>query len=201
MVLNVQKLAQLSSVKESFSGQVNMGFFDNQTLFYSAPVFVGEECPVVLVGVRSRENMQSMIASKAFYDKTLSCIIDSNGEVILSPTDLKAFLYLDNIFKDNSRKQTVAAIRQMQEDIRSKEDGVIHFLDVNNNHNMLAYNNLGINDWILLTIVPENLFSDSVSQYTFRSILIIGGISLCFLAYLMTIYCICLLYTSDAADE
>lgn len=91
MVLNVQKLAQLSSVKESFSGQVNMGFFDNQTLFYSAPVFVGEECPVVLVGVRSRENMQSMIASKAFYDKTLSCIIDSNGEVILSPTDLKAF--------------------------------------------------------------------------------------------------------------
>ena len=59
----------------------------------------------VLVGVRSKENMQSLISSKSFSGQMLSCIVDSQGQVIISPTDLKPFLQLEDIFKgeENTR--------------------------------------------------------------------------------------------------
>lgn len=188
MVLNAQKLIALPDVQESFQGGVNMGFFDRQTLFYSAPVTAEGKERLVLVGIRGKENMQSMIDSKAFHGKTLSCIVNSEGDVVLSPTDLSAFLYLDDILQEQSQKQTIADIHQMEEDIRAGTDGMIRFLDENKNQNMLAYNKLGINDWTLLTIVPENLFADSLSRYSVRSMLIMGGIFLAFFAYLLIIY-------------
>ena len=58
----------------------------------------------VLVGVRSKENMQSLISSKSFSGQMLSCIVDNQGQVIISPTDLKPFLQLGDIFKQEKMK-------------------------------------------------------------------------------------------------
>lgn len=186
--LDISGIARLTDMQASFFNQVNMGFLDDQTLFYSAPVYPGDGSKCVLVGVRSKENMQSMIASKAFMGKTLSCIIDSRGEEILSPTDLKSFTYLGNIFQNDSEDQTASDILRMMEDIRYGEDGVLRFVDVDGNWNMLAYNSLGINEWTLLTMAPVNLFSGSISVYTFRALLIVGGVSMIFIIFLITVF-------------
>ena len=186
--VDAAKLAAQDSVQDSFEGRINMGFFDGQTLFYAAPIETDGRVDRVLVGVRSKENMQGMLASDAFGGNTLSCIIDSRGEVILSPEDLKPFLVLESIFQSAEQMEAVEDIEQMVENIRHGREGVVRFTDVNGSENLLAYHSLGLNDWVLLTIVPANLISGSISVYIFRSFLIVGGTGLFFLALLMLLY-------------
>lgn len=76
----------------------------------------------------------------------------------------------------------------MQKDMISGEAGTIRFTDINGRENLLAYNPLQINDWVLLTIVPADLISGSISFYIFRSFLIVGGTALVFLLFLFMIY-------------
>lgn len=186
--LDLRELAGMEGVQLAFQNEVHMGFCDGQTLYYAAPVRVSGEVQNVLVGLRSKENLQSMIVSQAFQGNTLSCIVSSKGEVILSPTDLKPFTYLDSIFHDPTQTETAEKIREMQENLLGGEDGVLRFTDVNGGENMLSYNSLGLNDWFVLTIVPLNLISGGVSSYMFRSFLIMGGMVVVFLLFLLMIY-------------
>ena len=94
-------------------------FFEGQTLFYSAPVDLDDDLPYVLVGIRSKKNMQRIIASSAFSGNTLSCIIDNQGGVILSPTDFNPFTQIDNLFKSDPQGGTSEEIRRMQKDMIS----------------------------------------------------------------------------------
>ena len=185
---DIQKLDVLPSIEKSFQGEACVGFLEGQTLFYSAPVYMEKKSVYVLVGIRSKKIMQSFITSNAFDGNTISCIIDHRGGVILSPTDMNPFMELDSIFMNDSQSDVSEEIRQMQQNMRNGEAGTIRFTDINGDENLLAYNPLQINDWFLLTIVPADLISGSISIYTFRSFLIVGGTGLIFLVLLMLIY-------------
>lgn len=185
--LAVEAIAAFPGVEDSFQGQVSMGFFDDQKLLYSVPVWVGKEVRYVLVGIRSQEKMQSLLASKSFHGRTFSCIIDSAGAVVLSPVDAESFNYLADLFMSNSQKQVSADIQKMQKDIIEGAEGVFSFIDVKGNRNFLAYHSLELNDWTMLTIVPSDLLASSIDQHTVRSLLIIGGITLLFLLFMMII--------------
>ena len=39
----------------------------------------------VLIGIRDKENIQNLIKPKSFNGQGLSCIIDQNGNVVISP--------------------------------------------------------------------------------------------------------------------
>lgn len=195
--LDVQALIALEGVQDSFQGNANMGFFEGQSLFYSAPVRTGSEIAHVLIGVRSKENMQSVMESNAFDGKTLSCMVDSHGEVVLSPVDLKPFIYLDSIFQNKTHGREAENFQKMQKDMADGVEGMIQFTDIKGGKNLLSYNPLGINDWILLTILPVDLISGSTSIYMLRSLLIVVGISLVFLLFLMMLYRI---YTENRSE-
>lgn len=186
--LDGQKIREMFSAEEFFQNEVQVGFIEGQTLFYAAPVHMEKGPAHVLVGIRSKETMQSMITSNAFEGHTLSCIVDREGGVVLSPTDLKPFTELDSIFKNDPQGEASAELRQMQKDMRSGEAGTVRFTDVTGSENLLAYNPLQINDWVLLTIVPVDLMSGSISSYLFRTVLIVLGTALVFLLLLMLIY-------------
>lgn len=188
VALSVREIAAVPGVRDSFQGRVNMGFFDDQTLFYSAPVSTERDGSLVLVGIRSKENVQSLIVSKSFDSKVASCIVDGQGRLILSPPDPTPFLYLDTVFQGEFGEEAAEALRQVEEGLSMGTDGVASFEGEGGVRSMLAYSSLNINDWTLLTLIPENLFSELFSRYTLRYVLIIGGVTLVFLAYLLTIY-------------
>ena len=75
---------QLDGVLASFEGEVTADYIGGKSIFYSAPVFREGQIDEVLIGVRSKENMQAMISSKNFDGKMLSCITDSSGQVVIS---------------------------------------------------------------------------------------------------------------------
>lgn len=76
-----------------------------------------------MVGIRNKEKMQEMIAAKSFSGNSLSCIIDSGGNVILSPTDVETFMQLDDIFKNDRDSKVVDDIYEMKADLKRGKTG------------------------------------------------------------------------------
>lgn len=188
IALDSQKVREMFSMEEFFQDEVRVGFIEGQTLFYTAPVRMEGEPAHVLVGIRSKETMQRMITSNAFHGNTLSCIVDSRGGVVLSPTDLNPFTDLDSIFQNDPQGEASAELRQMQADLQEGGAGTVRFTAVTGKENLLAYNPLQINDWFLLTIVPVNLMAGNVSTFFLRTFLIVLGTALVFLLFLTMIY-------------
>ena len=56
---------KLPSVRASFQGSIQASYIGGKSIFYSVPVYRDSGVDGVLVGVRSKENMQSLISSKS----------------------------------------------------------------------------------------------------------------------------------------
>lgn len=166
----------LSSIRSSFEGMKAVAYVEGQDLLFSAPVYTNGKVEMVLAGVRKKETMQALIQPKSFGGSGLSCIVDIEGRVVVSPTDVKPFLELGDIFASGLDAETTGAIMQMQEDMKNKTSGVFSFLAVDGSRLVMAYHALGVNDWFLLTLVPADLISGGANAYIFQSFAIVGGV-------------------------
>lgn len=179
---------KLPSVRASFQGSIQASYIGGKSIFYSVPVYRDSGVDGVLVGVRSKENMQSLISSKSFSGQMLSCIVDSQGQVIISPTDLKPFLQLEDIFKGEENEKVITDIQKMQRDMNENRSGVLKFTAVTKEELLLSYNALNINDWFLLTIIPADIISSGPNQYILQSFVIIGATILIFSLFLFAVF-------------
>lgn len=184
----LREIAKLDCVRESFDGKAGTSYLGGQEIIYSVPVYVDMSVEYVMVGTRSKEKMQDMIASKSFDGNSLSCIIDSSGEVILSPTDLKPFLQLDDIFKENKDEKLLSEIGQMRRNMQKGKGGILEFTSPLQEELFLSYDVLGINDWVLLTIIPADLISGNSEGSIWRFFLILIFVMAVFLIFLVNVY-------------
>lgn len=181
---DIANLQDFSGIKASFSGETSVIYVDGQNLLFSTPIYKDGQIDQVLAGIRKKENIQSLIQSKSFSGSGLTCIIDSSGQVVISPTDLKPFLQLDHIFTSGSDPDTMQSIVKMQEDIQNQQEGLFYFTSTDNTRVVMSYTPLGVNDWILLTLVPADLISGEANAYMFRTIIIVGVITFIFMLFM-----------------
>ena len=184
----LREIAKLDCVRESFDGKAGTSYIGGQEIIYSVPVYVDMSVEYVMVGTRSKEKMQDMIASKSFDGNSLSCIIDSSWEVILSPTDLKPFLQLDDIFNENKDEKLLSEIGQMRRNMQKGKGGILEFTSPLQEELFLSYDVLGINDWVLLTIIPADLISGNSEGSIWRFFLILIFVMAVFLIFLVNVY-------------
>ncbi|WP_294148100.1 EAL domain-containing protein [uncultured Clostridium sp.] len=188
LVEKPEEFFDAASIQASFHGETRANYVGGKWVFYSVPVYHGEKIEGVLVGIRDKEKMQSMISSKNFRGQMLSCIVDSGGQVVISPTDLNRFLQLEDIFRDEKEQKAIAAIRNMQKDMKNGEDGILHFNAVDGQETFMSYNALGVNDWFVLTLIPADIISGDAQRYIFRSLGVLGITILVFFLLLHNVY-------------
>lgn len=96
-----------------------------------------------------------MLQEVDFKDQGLSCIVDSDGTVIVSATDEAPFSALNDIFQSVTAEKKEAAIQaQVLEDIKERRPGIAHFQDLGGEPLIFSYDFLEVNDWMLLTRFP-----------------------------------------------
>lgn len=168
--------AYTEGVQEAFQGKSSVTDFTDQCLLFSAPVYYGEKIEKVLVGLRTQDNVQKLIQPDSFEGNGLSCIVDSGGQVILSPTDLDPFKQLDDIIAGSTGSSVQELICQIRNDMAELRSGVVRFTSITGKKLIMSYNSLGVGDWILLTLVPANLVTAEISGYISQTIIVIGVI-------------------------
>lgn len=136
-------------------------------------------------GTGNKESMQRLIQPVSFDGQGLTCIADTEGNVVISPTDLDPFMRLDDIFKEDSEETTVRNIKRMQENMKEGKNGVFSFVAVDGRELILSYNILKSYDWVLLTLVPADLISYETDRYVIQTFAIVAGTILLFLFFLL----------------
>lgn len=139
----------------------------------------------VLGGTGNKESMQRLIQPVSFDGQGLTCIADTEGNVVISPTDLDPFMRLDDIFKEDSEETTVRNIKRMQENMKEGKNGVFSFVAVDGRELILSYNILKSYDWVLLTLVPADLISYETDRYVIQTFAIVAGTIFLFLFFLL----------------
>ncbi|MBC8529962.1 EAL domain-containing protein [Christensenellaceae bacterium NSJ-44] len=168
-----QSVAGYPGVQAALEGENGVSFLDQQSLLYSVPLHDGDEIIGALSGVRDKANMQRLIQPSSFSGSGLTCIINHQGEVIISPTELDVFMQLESIFQDGAGGQTAQHIHQMEENMKSGQSGVFSFTAVDGTRLVLSYQPLHSYNWVLLTLVPADIISRETDQYIHQSFIIV----------------------------
>ena len=156
-------------------------------VFFSAPIFYKTGERALLVGTRSSLMLQQMLQNVDFKNQGLCCIVDSDGTVIVSATDETYFLELNDLFAGNTSKKDSAEATKVLEDIGAHRSGVAQFENVGGEDILLGYDFLGINDWMLLTLVTADIFGKNIMPYLIRYVAIIGFLSFATLAVIFVV--------------
>ena len=157
-------------IDASFRGEMRVtAYTEGQNVLYTVPVYQDNQITGVLAGLRNKANMQALIQPTSFEGRGLTCIVDSDGKVIISPTDIKPFLTLDTIFNESGKSEVSRAVMEMKEDLENRKEGVFRFTAVNGEELFLSYHALTVNDWTLLTLIPADLISGQAEKYIFYS--------------------------------
>lgn len=150
------------------------GPHDHTEVFFTAPISRTDGTTDLLVGVRTDDLLQQMLQEVDFENQGMSCIVDSQGTMIVSAEDTAPFYDLYTIFEEEPNSEEAAEIQRMREDIQAQRSGVTYLQNIGGRPMMLGYDFLGINDWILLTLLPADLFSQGTGRYMVRYVLITG---------------------------
>lgn len=159
-------------------------FAASDEVFFSAPIIRKSGDRSLLVGTRSNSLLQQMLQNVDFKDQGLCCIVNKDGSVVVSATDEAPFMELNDIFAEAVTTEDDDEGRRVLEDINAHRSGVAQFNSLGEDPILLGYNFLGINDWMLLTLISADLFSEDTTPYLTRYVMIIGVLTLVMLIIL-----------------
>lgn len=163
-------------------------YINGEKILFSSPVLKDGLANRLLIGVVKNERMQELLMSASFDGHGLSCIADKEGKVVVAPTDIKPFLQINDIISKGENEKEREAVNKMMDDISNSHSGMLYFTSFTHKTPLImSYHFLGVNDWILLTIVPQNLIIDGSDAYIKRTFFIIGGIAVIFVLILASI--------------
>ena len=163
-------------------------YINGEKILFSSPVLKDGLANRLLIGVVRNERMQELLMSASFDGHGLSCIADKEGKVVVAPTDIKPFLQINDIISKGENEKEREAVNKMMDDINNSHSGMLYFTSFTHKTPLImSYHFLGVNDWILLTIVPQNLIIDGSDVYIKRTFIIIGGIAVIFVLILASI--------------
>lgn len=164
----VSDAIEQESVRAAFQGNSGVSYVKGHSLLYTVPIYRGGQVDAVLVGERDQANMQELIRPTSFKGNGLSCIIDKTGSLIIAPTDKRPFNELQEVM-GGAQKQ--GAINKVKQDIENNQSGVIHFKATTGESVIMAYQMMGISDWVMLVLVPANLVTEETNAYILRTVL------------------------------
>lgn len=176
---------------KALQGRISTDFLGEQQLLYMIPLEKDNADSAVLAGIRSKESMQSIVDTESFDGEGLSCIVDQEGKLLISPTDAKPFRMIEDLFQRDEDEALSKEIDSMLHDMKKKESGVISFPAADDIDLLMAYHALNPEGWYLLTLVPADLLSQETAQYALQTIVIIIGI---FFAFFLTLFSLFYIY-------
>lgn len=171
-----------------------ISYIGGDEILFSTPVRKQGEEERLLVGVYKNQKIQNLLRLAGFGGKGVSCIADKSSELIVPPTDSKPFKAIKRIIKESEEQHGTVSpmieedyteVNRMTQDIINDNSGLIYVNSVRETPLMVSYRVLGVNDWVLFTMIPQNLLIAESETYMQWISIIIVGISILMIFLLM----------------
>lgn len=165
----LQHPEELHKVTESESFHIDADGKDN--IYYIHQITDGQSLVGMLIGVRNRNELQDFIQLKTLNHETISCVIDKNTNMIISPTGayLPSHRLIDDylLFKDTEKNRI--ALHELKSNITNLQQDIQEISNIDGLQLLVSYTPLGINDWGILTFVPDELVSVNAYEHSSRT--------------------------------
>lgn len=171
-----------------------IAYIGGNEILFATPVRKPGEEERLLVGIYENRKIQDLLRLAGFGGKGVSCIADKSSELIVSPEDSKPFKAIRRIIKESGEQQDTVSpiieedykgVNKMTQDIINDKSGLIYVNSLREMPLMVSYRVLGINDWVLFTMIPQNLLIAESETYMQWISIIIVGISVIMIFLLM----------------
>lgn len=125
----------------------------------------------LLVGVRNRNELQDFVQLRALDNETVSCVVDKNASIIISPTGayLPSHRLIDDYLLFEDTEENRFAIQQLKGSITNLQQDIAELSNIDGLKLLVSYTPLGINDWGILTFVPDELISVNAYDHLRRT--------------------------------
>lgn len=189
---NYQDLFDRKVIQKAFQGNVSMNSLPSGEFCYAAPIYRDDQVKYVVSGISGRDSIQKMITVEGITegiteetgDRTYSCIVDQEGEIVVAPDGKEEFLKLYGRLNKNNNSEDVVKV---QENLKNGKDGLFK-LTMDGQEKFVGYSVLGINDWILLTIMPPDMFTGIPHMYIIRTNILVFLITLLSIIFFVILY-------------
>lgn len=152
--------------------KTTISYILNHKILFSSPIRKEGEEKGVLIGIKKYDTIQKLLSDTDFQGRGVSFIADHTGTIIFRP---------ENRSEDISSDLFIEKLKQGQE-------GIFELKDSDNSDMLVSIQPLGINDWRLLTVVPQDILIKTGMTPVFYFIIIILFSTLVFFIILKYIY-------------
>ena len=150
----------------------------NHKIIFSSPIIREGEEKAALVGVKKYDTVQKLLSNTDFQGRGQSFIVNNDGIVIFDPEEKKDTIY--DIYGIHSNFIT--------EKLKNGKEGIFDIKNANHSHILISIQSLNIEDWKLLTMVPQDMLVKTSMRPVFIFMFIIILSAVVFLMILIYIY-------------
>ena len=100
----------------------------------------------------------------------------------MTAADKQPFSDLRVLFKDAEEEKNLVHFTEMEKNIKNGKSGTFSFSSVQNKKLYFSYTPMEVNDWIMISIVPMDLFTNASTSFVLRALLSVIGSAAAFLS-------------------
>lgn len=189
-------ISDVDSYQKSMQGEtvltsVIADVFDGEEVHvYSVPVYrVGTEDVIgVMSAVYYKETFEKLLSVTAFDGEGYTYIINKNGDVVIDTEHHNAVLGLNNVFAYlEEEEKNFVSLQEAKENIKNNGNGFFTVHGPQGNK-IACYMPLEVNDWYVVSIVPEKIAEKTKHMVMAWIIVFCMGISLVSIFAVLSMY-------------
>lgn len=184
----MEDMQQLPVVQNAFDGRAGVQYTDYGIFAYAMPVYDQGKVIYVLFGMNSQKSMEEIYNFKKAFEQNITCIVDSNGETVLSLHETDQLRSTYEMFEKRDKKELQSIIEELQTRKLDDRRGIFRIKLSGKEEVFVCCSSLEINGWYLMSMIPRDLFTGISKAYMVRMNLIIVVLSLAFLAFFYIMY-------------
>lgn len=167
----------------------SIGGEDKKAILMAYPVIREEKTEAAIIGIYEFDGMDTILMSNLWKGAGYSTVIDQDGNVIIFDDNPNRLFRDENIYEsyENVDFMDDYSLDQMKKDIKDGKTGYFTY-NYQGSFRIAYYNPMKINNWVIITTVPDAIVQDKVYSITkITNRLLVIGVS-AFLILLLWIW-------------
>lgn len=164
--------------KQYISDRLEDVQYDMYGNVYSLPLMMDDSVHGALVAYKDGTTLAQYLNVQIFDGEGFSYIVKENGEVVVYDSSHKNnFTSFDNLYDEMAKNgSSVESVVSVKESIKEHKNGTFQYVR-NDIERLAAFHKVGINDWYIVTVVPEYVISQKSNAIIVRNVIIFGIVS------------------------
>lgn len=156
-------------VQEAEEKDECVAYVDNSHIVYAVPVHSGGEIVGTLIAGTGRDSLSTIMKSHIYQTETSYCVTNREGKLLIEAGNDKLAEASEALSLESSRYHNLAA--ELRSDFAAGMSGIAEVELQDSQNYLLAYAPITNEDWMIVTLVPTNLFSKTYISYMKRALL------------------------------